>query len=214
MTTKPFLFTFDIFGTVCDWRTGMAADVAAFGKPLAEGDFDRIIDAQAASEAASFRKYADITADSLVEVAGLSPAEAEQIGAHVGNWPLYADSQEGLRQLMEIAPCAATTNSDREHGEQIQAQLGFRLNGWVCAEDVRLYKPHPDFWLKTAEKLGVTPYKGWWHVSAYADYDLDVAASLGLTTVFVSRPHARPGPADVTVQTLTELSERLAQWRS
>jgi phosphoglycolate phosphatase-like HAD superfamily hydrolase len=37
-------------------------------------------------------------------------------------------------------------------------------------------------------------------------YDLDVAARLGLTTVFVRRPHARPGKADHVVADPGELA--------
>jgi FMN phosphatase YigB (HAD superfamily) len=47
---------------------------------------------------------------------------------------------------MEVAPCAAMTNSHRIHGEDVQAQLGFRLDDWLCAEDTHVYKPNPDFW--------------------------------------------------------------------
>jgi hypothetical protein len=43
---------------------------------------------------------------------------------------------------MAIAPCVAMTNGDRAHGAQVQAALGFDLSSWICAEDVRCYKPH------------------------------------------------------------------------
>jgi hypothetical protein len=49
--------------------------------------------------------------------------------------------------------------------------------------------------------------RSWWHVSAYADYDLRTARELGLTCVFVQRPHSRSGAADVTVPDLTALAE-------
>jgi FMN phosphatase YigB (HAD superfamily) len=98
------------------------------------------------------------------------------------------------------------TNSDRAHGEQAQEQLGFRLADWVCAEDLRLYKPDPAFWRAVGARRGIEPSAAWWHVSAYADYDLDVARSLGLTTVYVERPHARPGPATHAVADLGELA--------
>ena len=51
-----------------------------------------------------------------------------------------------LRALMGLVPCAAMTNSDRRHGEDVQAGLGFRLDAWLCAEEVGLYKPDPGFW--------------------------------------------------------------------
>jgi hypothetical protein len=44
-------------------------------------------------------------------------------------------------------------------------------------------------------------------VSAYADYDLRTARELGLTCVFVQRPHSRPGTADVSVPDLAALAD-------
>lgn len=207
----PRLLTFDLFGTVVDWRRGLAEALAAAGHSLAPGDFDRVVDRQGALEQLPpFRSYREITALSLVEVVGLDPATADAIGAAVGTWPVFPDSAAALRRLMAVAPCAATTNSDRAHGEQVQDALGFRLSAWFCAEEVRCYKPDLRFWREVSARLGVEPGPAWWHVSAYADYDLGAAASLGLTTVFVERPHARPGPAAHRVEDLGELARLVA----
>ena len=111
---------------------------------------------------------------------------------------------------MAIAPCAALTNSDRAHGEQVQEQLGFRLSDWLCAEESGLYKPDERVWCAMAARRGVALDRAWWHVSAYADYDLAVANRLGLTSVFVARPHARSGAATHAVSDLAGLVELLA----
>jgi 2-haloacid dehalogenase len=188
----PLLLTFDIFGTVLDWRTGMMVDCAAAGHPLDAASFERVVDAQARLEQGSFLTYTEITRRSLVEELGMPVERASRIASSVGCWPLYPDARDAMRRLMAIAPCAAMTNSDKGHGEQVERQLGYRLDDWLCAEEARVYKPDPGFWRAMARRRGVAPGPRWWHVSAYADYDLRVAESLGLTTVFVARPHARP----------------------
>lgn len=203
---RPSLLTFDIFGTVLDWRRGMREAVESAHGAWNEGSFDRIIDAQGRSEQGAFRRYAEIMAESLIEVVGLSPSDADVIAASVGTWSPYPDSTEGLRRLMRTVPCVAMTNSDREHGEQAQAGLGLVLTDWICAEESRAYKPSPGVWRYVSEKLGVPFGPHWWHVSAYADYDLETARALGLTCVYVERPHARPGPTDVYVRDLVELA--------
>lgn len=208
---RPTLFTFDIFGTVLDWRRGMAEAVHAAGHPFDDETFDRVIDAQAEVEAGPFRPYADIVAESLVRVLGMEAAAARSIGETAGRWPPYPDSANALRALGTAAPCVATTNSDRAHGEQAQEALGLRLAGWISAEEIRRYKPDPDFWRETAKRLGATLGPHWWHVSAYGDYDLETARAMGLTCVYVTRPHARPGPADVTVKDLAELAARVGR---
>ena len=203
---RPTLLTFDIFGTVVDWRRGLRDAVARHGLALADSDFDRVIDAQARAEAGAFQPYAAIVASSLTSVLGLERDAATRIGAEVGTWPLYSDSARGLHRLVSRIPCVAITNSDRAHGEQVEKQLGFKLSDWVCAEDARVYKPSADFWRFVARRRGAELGAHWWHVSAYGDYDLETARNLGLTCVFVERPHARGGPADLTVRDLNRLS--------
>ena len=193
---KPSLLTFDIFGTVLDWRAG-----------LGDHDFDRLVDVQGELEQGRFRPYAEIVAESLVRVRRIDVVSAARMGAEVGTWPLFPDSREALRRMQRTAMLAATTNSDRAHGEQVQAQLGFRFDAWICAEEVRAYKPDRRIWEAASRKLGKPFDRSWWHVSAYADYDLRTARELGLTCVFVRRPHSRPGPSDVTVPDLAALAD-------
>ena len=197
------LLTFDVFGTVLDWRSGLRA---ALGGSLSDAEFDRIVDRQGELER-DFRPYREIVAQSLVEELGTDVERAAQIGAAAGTWPLFSDSATGLRRLRAVARCAAITNSDPEHRPQIEEQLGFALDGWICAGEVRAYKPDPGMWRAAARRMGVAPGRDWWHVSAYADYDLGTARALGLTCVFVRRPHSRPGPADLVVEDLGGLAD-------
>ncbi len=206
---RPRLLTFDIFGTVVDWRRGLRASLRRHGAELQTSDFDRVIDLQAALESEPFRPYAEIVAVSLVRAVGIPARTAREIGEEAGTWPLFPDSREALRRLRRIAPCVASTNSDQRHGRQAQRGLGFDLDGWICAEELRCYKPDPAFWRHVASRRGVHFGPAWWHVSAYADYDLGTAQRLGLTSVFVSRPHARFGPAHLQVRDLADLADRL-----
>jgi 2-haloalkanoic acid dehalogenase type II len=212
----PELLTFDIFGTVLDWRQGLLLSLRRHGIELLPRDFDRVIDIQAGLESGPFRSYAPIVASSLVRALGIPLATARAIGDEAGTWPAYPDSREALRRLRRVAPCVATTNSDQSHARQVQRELGFDLDGWICAEDIRCYKPDPAFWRQVASRRGVPFGRSWWHVSAYADYDLATARRLGLTSVFVSRAHARWGPADIHVRDLSDLATRLGnpvEWR-
>ena len=200
------LLTFDVFGTVLDWRRGLRE---ALGVRLSDDGFDRIVDRQGELEQQGFRPYADIVAQSLVEEVGLPAEEAARIGAAAGTWPLFPDSAAALRRLRSIVPCAAITNSDLAHRPQVEAQLGFALDGWICAEEVRKYKPDPEMWRTAARRMRVDLGPAWWHVSAYADYDHATARSLGLTCAFVERAHLRPGPSDLVVADLSQLSDRI-----
>ena len=205
----PALLTFDIFGTVIDWRRGLRESLRRHGTRLTDPEFDHVIDFQAELEAGRYRSYASIVTLSLVHVLGIPSEVARSIAGEVGSWPLYPDARAGLGRLMRIAPCVASTNSDEAHGRQMQRELGFDLTGWICSEEIRTYKPDPAVWAHVASRRGARFGREWWHVSAYADYDLETARRLGLTCVFVSRPHAHLGRADLYVRDLHELARRV-----
>lgn len=208
--TPPRLFTFDIFGTVLDWQKGTRQAILQTGRQFdSVRDFDRIMDRQGELEQQGYRSYRSIVKDSLTQTIGIDPNQADAIGATVGTWPLFPDSTPGLSALMRIAPCAAITNSDAVHGEQVQKQLGFRLSHWISAEESRVYKPNPDFWKFAAQKMGAEFGPHWWHVSAYADYDLEAARELGLTCVFISRPHSRRWRHDIEATDLVSLAAQI-----
>ncbi len=209
----PALLSFDVFGTIVDWRAGITRDLAAVGVRVDSAIFDAIVDAQGADEQAAFRPYAEIVARSLVRVCSLAEGAAQAIGAGVGTWPVYADAPAALARLARVAPLAALTNSDRAHRADVVAQLGLAPAHWVCAEEVGAYKPDRRMWDALAARVapfGIAAGPAWWHVSAYADYDLAAARPLGLTCVFVDRPHARrgdPALADVVVPDLAALAD-------
>jgi 2-haloacid dehalogenase len=206
MPIRPALLTFDVFGTVLDWREGLRAALAVRGVTLGDGDFDRIVDAQGAIEQEPpFRSYREIVSRSLAGT-GLASDDADAVGRDAGTWPAFADSRAALLRLRARAPIVAMTNSDLAHGVDVQARLGVRFSRWVAAEEVRVYKPDPAFWRAVVARTGAALGPAWWHVSAYADYDLAAARALGLTTVLVRRPHHREGAADLVVPDLLALA--------
>ena len=48
---RPLLLTFDVFGTLVDWQTGLCADLAVHGYHLTDKDFQRVLAAQEVDEA-------------------------------------------------------------------------------------------------------------------------------------------------------------------
>lgn len=203
---KARLCTFDVFGTLVDWRRGLAEDLAGQGIALTENRFDRLLEEQEGAERSGhFRCYGEILAWSLVRRLGLAPLQAQALAEGIGGWPLFAEVPAALGRMPGGIRLAAMTNSDRAHGGPIRERLGVELAAWVCAEDVQVYKPAPGFWEEVGMRLGIAPGPEWWHVSAYADYDLATAKSLGLTTVLVRRPHHRAGPADHVLDDLSGL---------
>jgi 2-haloalkanoic acid dehalogenase type II len=204
------LLTFDLFGTVVDWRTGLRNALTPHGITLDDAAFERVIDAQAEDEQASFRPYAEITARSLERAFGLASSVTQSIGERAGEWPVFGDAPVAIRDLLAHAACGATTNSDAGHRPAIEAQLGAHLDPWICAGDVGAYKPDRRIWDAAQKATGVPFGPSWWHVSAYADYDLATARMLGLTCVLIRRPHHRAGTPDLVDFAFDDLGELAA----
>jgi len=124
-------------------------------RPRRPPTFDRLVDVQGELEQGRFRGYAEIVAESLTRVRRMDVVSAARMGAEAGTWPLFPDSREALRRLRRTAKA-------RGHHQQRpaptasrpQAQLGFRLDEWICAEEVRAYKPDRRIWEAASRKLG------------------------------------------------------------
>lgn len=206
---KPELITFDIFGTVLDWRAGLANALHDLKRELTDDKFDEVLELQGSDVQASYKSYVEITQKSLMNVFKLNSRESLSVAQNLGMGPLFSDSKGGLARLMKVAPCAAISNSDLSHGKQVQEQLGFNLSHWFCAEQSRVYKPNKKFWEWVSKELKTPCSRSWWHVSAYGDYDLEAARGLGLTCVFIPRPHSRRGFSHVQARDLIELADIL-----
>ena len=212
--SRPALLTFDIFGTVVDWRRGLVDACVAVGgveRDRAAAAFDAMVDAQGRLEQAMpGRRYRSIVAEAASVVLGIDSPLADAVAATVGRWPPYPDSAAALARLARVAPLVALTNSDADQGAEVRAALGsVPWHRWMCAEETGIYKPDPRAWEACRAATNVAFGDAWWHVSAYADYDLDEARRRGLTTVYVERPHRRAGTARHVVPDLAALADLL-----
>ena len=161
------------------------------GGVLPEERFDEVVDAQGRlSQATPGRPYREIVAESLVEVAGPSPAAAAAIGAAAGRWPLFPDSAAALARLLRI-PRPAPRRRTRTASRQPRA-----ASARVRARPARppLHRIAADHHPRRRRRDSPT-----------RDDIIIVAAS----TTSTSTPPGRPGPADVVVPDLAALAQLL-----
>src|SRR5512144_894880 len=94
--------TFDCYGTLIDWETGILAGLrrSLAGLDVQPSDDDlleRYGRAEAALEAGPYLRYREVLAGALREVCrafGVEPTDeaASAFGASVGGWPAFPDS--------------------------------------------------------------------------------------------------------------------------
>jgi 2-haloacid dehalogenase len=218
---------FDVFGTLVDWRSGVADSFRASG---VSGDPYELADAWRARYRpilaevndgdrpwGSFDELHLATLDDLLAERGLdlsAPQRRTLVGAwhRLDPWPDVRDGLDALRRERAVAMLSnghvALLVDLARHGD-------LRFDCVLSAELARAYKPAPAAYLTAARLLGVEPAE--LMLVAAHPWDLDGARRAGLRTAFVDRPleygpgsAAREDPeADESVGDLLELAERL-----
>jgi 2-haloacid dehalogenase len=202
--------TFDCYGTLIDWETGILAGLrpmlAARGvEPLDDELLEVFAISEAAAEAGPYLRYRAILGHCLRKVAahyGIEPDEAEvaDFADSVGEWPAFPDSGGALARLHERFRLGVITNCDDDLFARSAGRLQTTFEWVVTAQSVGSYKPDPRNFEVAFELIGL-PRERILHVAQSHFHDHGVSKALGLTTVWINRRHDRPGagatlPAD------------------
>lgn len=198
-------FVFDVFGTVVDWRTGIAGEVVASGMiPGAGIELGyRFADAWRARYVPAFMKVnrgerpfvkLDVLHfENLLETLrefGVDPARISEASLHHLNnaWhrlPPWADSVAGLARLRETYIIAPHSNGNLRLLLDMARHAGLPWDTILGAEVVGAYKPVPQSYLRTAELLSLQPHEVC--MTAAHNNDLHAARDCGLRTAFILR---------------------------
>ena len=195
--------TFDVFGTVVDWRGSIAreakAALAPKGYTLDWHDFaDRWraryqpAMAKVRSGERPWAKLDDLHRENLVAllpefgVTGLSEAELDHLNRawhRLDGWP---DSVEGLTRLKRKYILATLSNGNVALIVNMAKFAGLPWDAVLGAEVAQAYKPLPEAYDRTARLLDLAP--GQCMMVAAHSGDLVAARGRGFRTAFVSRP--------------------------
>jgi 2-haloacid dehalogenase len=204
--------TFDCYGTLIDWETGILAglrpSLAAHGvHPPDDELLGAFSDAEATAEAGPYRRYREVLAGCLGEVCrryGVEPGAdaAAAFGASVGDWPAFPDSAAALQMLHARFRLGVITNCDDDLFAASARRLGIDFDWVVTAQAVGSYKPDRRNFEAAFAIIGL-PRNRILHVAQSLFHDHVAAKELGLSTVWIDRRHGRPGfgatpPATVT----------------
>lgn len=219
--------TFDVFGTLLDWRSTIAGALRDSGL---EADPEALADdwrtrALAATQEVNQNKRPWVTFDGLHEVTlgelldkrGLELAN-ERRSALVRAWhelDPWPGVPAGLASLRRDRVVAALSNGNIALLVDLVRHGDLRFDCLLSAEFAQVYKPEAEVYLTGVRLLGLEP-SGAMMVAAHP-MDLKGARGAGLRTAFIDRPleygpdsPARRDPeADLSVKDLDELAARL-----
>jgi 2-haloacid dehalogenase len=196
---------FDVFGTVVDWRGGVAREAGAFLQRHYRPDADPFAFADAwrnryqpAMEAVRsgqrpFTRLDVLHRENLEEILpdfGIDPAEVPPADLDALNlawhrldpWP---DAVLGLTRLKQLFIIAPLSNGNVALLLNMAKRAGLPWDAILGAEVARAYKPSPEAYLRTAEILQMRPDEIC--LVAAHNGDLKTARSCGYRTAFVPR---------------------------
>ncbi len=205
---------FDVFGTVVDWRAGVARDAGAFlarhGHTVDPGEFADAWRARYSPSMETIRSgqrpftrldvlhrenLEQVLADFGLDTNGIDPQELSDLNHAWHRLDPWPDAVSGLARLKTRYIIAPLSNGNISLLLNMAKRAGLPWDAILGAEVAQAYKPMPEAYLRTADVLGLAP--GQICMVAAHNNDLAAARACGMATAFVLRPHEH-GPAQST----------------
>lgn len=195
MSRPPACLAFDVFGTLVDWRGGVAAE----GRRIAP---DRAVDWPAFAEAwareysrsvGALRRWTNL--DALMAGAffrlapscglgGLELPDAIELSTAWSRLPAWPDAAEGMGRLAGNVELLALTNANRAQLRSLAESSGLPFDELLSAEDAGVYKPDPAVY---SLATGFPRRPGDVCMVAAHCFDLNSARRAGMRTALITR---------------------------
>ena len=200
--TRFKILTFDCYGTMIDWETGIFSAfrpiLAAHDRRIGDSDLLKLYsELEASAERGEYLRYRDVL-QSVVrgfgERLGFSPTDAEvrSLPESLARWQPFPDTVEALRRLKTRYQLAVISNVDNDLFPSTAPKLGVSFDHVITAQQAGCYKPCKRIFQLAEDRIGVNREQ-WLHVGQSIYHDVIPAQSLGVATVWVNRLSPRPG---------------------
>lgn len=198
--------TFDCYGTLIDWESGMVAAlqplVDKVSRPLSRNE---VLEAHARNESRQqaktpgkpYRELLAVVYKRLAEEWNVTASWEECLayGRSVRDWPAFPDTVEALRELKKHYQLVILSNVDNESFSYSNARLGVAFDAIYTAEDIGSYKPAAanfDYMLEALAIRGIAK-ADILHTAESLFHDHKPANAAGLASCWIYRRHADEG---------------------
>jgi 2-haloalkanoic acid dehalogenase type II len=200
------VLTFDCYGTLIDWETGIFTALQPLlrkaAAPLARNavleQFARLESAQ--EEATPAMVYSELLAEVHRQLAKqwnipASPEDHARFGASVPDWPAFPDSPAALQYLKQHYKLVILSNVDRTSFAGSNTRLGVTFDGVYTAQDIGSYKPNPANFRYLLERLTEQGYgkADILHTAQSLFHDHAPAKRCGLASAWIDRRQGQEG---------------------
>lgn len=210
--TRFDTITFDCYGTLIDWETGI---LACFRQVLGlrPEDEARALELYSRIEpqlqAEGYKPYRDVLREVMIYMASqfgkrLAEGEADALPYSVRNWLPFPDTIAALQRLKTKYRLGIISNIDDDLFTATSQHLQVPFDFTVTAQQVGAYKPSlKNFEL--AERVGKLDRARWLHAAESLYHDVAPSKALGIANVWVNR---RQGKAASATKSVTVVPDR------
>jgi len=192
--------SFDCYGTLIDWETGIWEALAPWRSRTGKGQTREealvaFADAESAAQAATPAKFypfiLEDAFDGLTAALGAPGTEAERVafGRSVPNWPAFPDSAASLERLARRYKLVILSNVDVAGFCESAKKLVQPFDYVFTAQEIGSYKPNPRNFEHMKRRLGdagIPPAKTL-HVAQSLFHDHQEATRQGYATCWIDR---------------------------
>lgn len=207
--------TFDCYGTLIDWETGILNALSPILKANGVSLDDREIletfaELETAAESGpygSYRRVLGMVVDGFGSRFGFEVGEPERakFADSVGRWPPFPDSKRALARLGSRFKLVVLSNVDEDMFAGSSRQLGDPFDEVMTSARIGSYKPSPANFEFAIRILGGEP-SAIVHVAQSLYHDILPAGQLGLKTVWINRRrHTEGGGATPAVDAKADI---------
>jgi 2-haloacid dehalogenase len=196
------VLTFDCYGTLIDWETGILNALrpvfSAHGVCTTD---DQILELygriEAEIEAQPYQLYRTVLQRVVVQLGvqfdfRVTAQELDCLPESIAKWPPFEDTVEALRRLKSKYKLGIISNIDTDLLDASLKLLKVPFDFVTTAQEVGAYKPSPVPFERSLQKIGA-PKERILHVAQSLYHDHVTAKRLGFDTVWINRHHAVPG---------------------
>ncbi|HKV77899.1 MAG TPA: haloacid dehalogenase type II [Candidatus Sulfotelmatobacter sp.] len=218
------ILTFDCYGTLINWEAGILPALhrilSAHSKHIDDAALLKLYgDFELHAEQPPFQRYREVLGSVVRQLGtelGFTPTaeEVRSLADSLPTWKPWPDSVTALRQLKTRFRLAILSNVDDDLFEGTRPQLEVVFDEIITAQQAQAYKPSLDLFNLALRRIKAPAHRVL-HIGQSIYHDVIPAQALGLATVWVNRPSARPGVGavrsaeakpDMTVASLKELT--------
>jgi 2-haloacid dehalogenase len=187
--------TFDVYGTLIDWETGI---LDAFAREAEREGFglDRSLvmplfhEISREVESGSYELYAEVLRRTVVEIAKridwpLEPSRSGFLPDSVQSWKPFKETTTQLPKLAKKYQLGLLSNIDDKLLGQTRRHIPLDFDLVVTAQQVRSYKPDPAHFTECARRMGTK--KGWVHVASSYYHDVAPCLKARVPVIWVNR---------------------------